>query len=256
MLFRRKHSLPSVAFATSCWERDWRQILLDPEYLASKQIANHCFSFAEKILVINNVQDLEAVLTAATQRIADGVLTRLIVAEEEAPQMLAAFGLKREDFKVGPDALFYENVNSDWIYYNALGPLTAIYGSTSDYLLYLTGDVRLDEPLDWIGKAIQLMEKNPRYKVANPLWNGRREEAKREAQARRRGFYVSDSGFSDQLFLVKRADFLAPIYSEIREDAAHFPRGDVFEKRVFSAMRNRGWLRLTYAKGSYTHENF
>ena len=47
-------------------------------------------------------------------------------------------------------------------------------------------------------------------------------------------FYVAKEGFSDQMFLIKVADFRALIYSEIRFDAAHFPRGDVFEKRVFS----------------------
>lgn len=256
MIFDHPVPLPSVAFATSCWERDWKHILLDSDYLGRKQIANHSFPFAEKILVINNVKDPGTVLKAAQQRIDEGVLTRIIIADEIAPSMLASFGLKREEFQPGPDAGLYEGVNPDWIYYNALGPLSAIYAAKSDYLLYLTGDVRLDKPLDWIGKAIRLMEKEPRFKVANPLWNGRIDEAKREAFGKKRGFYLSDKGFSDQLFLVRRADFCAPIYNEIREDAAHFPRGDVFEKRVFSAMRNRGWLRLTYGKGSYTHENF
>lgn len=254
MLFR-KH-LPSVAFATSCWERDWRQILFNSEYLGKKQIANHCFPFEEKILVINNVRDPALVQRAARQRIDEGVLTRTCVASEIAPAVLAMCGLKREDFQPGPDADQYEGVNPDWIYYNALGPLAAIYEAKSDYLLYLTGDVRLDLPVDWIGKAIRIMEEEPRFKVANLLWNGRKEEAKKESFGKRRGFYLSEKGFSDQLFLVRRIDFCAPIYSEIREDAAHFPRGDVFEKRVFSAMRSRGWLRLTYARGSYTHENF
>ena len=43
---------------------------------------------------------------------------------------------------------------TDWIYYNAIGPLTAIYLCQSDYLLYLTGDVRLDEPVEWIEQAL------------------------------------------------------------------------------------------------------
>ncbi len=253
MLFRRQAPLPSVAFATSCWERDWKPILLDADYLAKKQIGNHCFDFAEKIVVINNVASREAVMAAAQKRIDEGILSRAVFAEES---VLSSFGLKREDFQPGADADQYEGVNADWIYYNALAPLSAIHAAKSDYLLYLTGDVRLDEPIDWIGRAIRLMEKDARYKVANPVWNGQRAEAKRESIRRKRGFFVSDRGFSDQLFLVRRSDFLQSIYREIREDSAHFPRGDVFEKRVFSAMRNRGWLRLTYGAGSYTHENF
>ncbi|MBU6447214.1 MAG: hypothetical protein KGQ49_07435, partial [Verrucomicrobia bacterium] len=55
--------------------------------------------------------------------------------------------------------------------------------------------------------------------------------------------------------LVKTADFQAPIYGEIRADGAHYPRGDVLEKRIFSYMKNRGWARITYRRGSYTHED-
>jgi len=247
--------LPSVSFATSCWERDWRSILLDPHYLSQRQIANHLFPFAEKILIINNVRDLTAVRQAAQKKVDEGVLDRYIIADEIAEDVLAFFELQRIDFIPGPDAGQYQNVDADWIYYNAIGPLTALYLSQSDYLLYLTGDVRLDEPIEWIGKALRMMEKNPLYKVANLTWNNRYDEAQRESICYRKGFYIAAQGFSDQMFLVKCFDFRAPIYQEIRRDSTHFPRGDVFEKRVFSMMKNRGWLRLIYANGSYIHEH-
>lgn len=255
MFWFKKSPVPSVSFATNCWERDWQQILLDPHYLAQRQIANHLFPFKEKILIINNVNDLPAVCHAAQKKVDEGVLTRFVVAEKIAHDVLIFFQLKREDFRPGRDAYLYHNVNADWIYYNAIGPLAAIYLAQSDYLLYLTGDVRLDEPIEWIDQALFLMEKDSRYKVANLTWNHKYEEARRESLGRKKGFYVAGQGFSDQLFLVKRADFCAPIYREIRADAGHFPRGDVFEKRAFSAMKNRGWLRLTYSKGSYIHEH-
>ena len=65
MFWFKKKPLPSVTFATCCWERDWQHILLDPLYLSQRQIANHLFPFAEKLLVINNVSDLPAVCRAA-----------------------------------------------------------------------------------------------------------------------------------------------------------------------------------------------
>lgn len=256
MFWWKEKPLPSVSFVTSCWERDWQQILLDPLYLSQRQIANHLFPFAEKILVINNVSDLPTVRIAAQKKVDEGVLSRYVVAEEIAREVLTFFQLKRQDFQPGSDAYLYDGVNADWIYYNALGPLVAIYLCPSDYLLYLTGDVRLDEPVEWIEQAVRLMEKDERYKVANLTWNHQHAEVKKESFKRRKGFYISDTGFFDQLFLVKKEDFRAPIYGEIREDAIHYPRGDVFEKRAFSAMKNRGWLRLTYSKGSYIHENF
>lgn len=254
MFWFQKRQLPSVSFATNCWERDWQRILLDPHYLAQRQIANHLFPFAEKILIINNVNDLTSVCQAAQRKIDEGVLTRYIVAEEAAKEVFHFFQLTKDDFQV--DSLLYPNLRSDWLYYNALGPLTAIYSCQSDYLLYLTGDVRLNEPVQWIDQALRLMEKDSRYKVANLTWNHQYREAKRESNGKKKDFFIAADGFSDQLFLIKRSDFCAPIYHEIREDATHFPRGNVFEKRAFSAMKNRGWLRLTYSKGSYIHEHW
>lgn len=254
-LFAKK-PLPAVTFATTVWEKDWRQILLDPEYLPIRQIQNHQFPFAEKLLVINNVSDLAAVKQAALALIEQGVLTRFVVADELAAELLPFFQLQRSDFRMGPDAGDYENVTPAWIYYNALGPLAAIYAATSDYLLYLTGDVRLDEPVDWLPSALRKMERQPNYKVANLTWNHNYAEVKRESTHRDGPFFVAAQGFSDQLFLVRTADFCAPIYHEIRPDSGHFPRGDVFEKRVFSWMKSRGWQRLTYRKGSYIHQNF
>ena len=255
MFFRRK-PLPTVTFATTVWEKDWRQILLDPEYLPVRQIQNHQFPFAEKLLVINNVDDVAAVKRAACELIEKGVLTRFVVADEIATDVLRRFELQRSDFRMGPDAGNYENVTPAWIYYNALGPLAAIYSCQSDYLLYLTGDVRLDEPVDWIPAALLKMERFPRYKVANLTWNGNYAEAKRESASRHGPFYVANEGFSDQLFLMRRQDLQHPIYGQIRPDSTHFPRGDVFEKRVFSWLKNNGFQRLTYRKGSYIHKNF
>lgn len=251
-MFWQRSPLPTVTFATCCWERDWRLILLDPHYLRTKQIANHCFPFSERLLIINNVKDLEAVKQAAQAKVDEGILTRFVVAEEIAPEALSFFRLNRSDFQPADDSF---KVNADWIYYNALGPLCSIYECKSDYLLYLTGDVRLDARVDWVGKALRKMEQNDEIKVANLTWNHRYKEAKKESYRLEWNFYRAKQGFSDQLFLVRRNDFRQPIYGEIRPDSHHFPRGDVFEKRVFSYMKNRGWERIIYRRGSYIHEN-
>jgi len=229
---------PTVTFATSCWERDWRHILLSPDYLQVQQIRNHSFPFNEKILIINNVVDIDAVLSAAQKWIERGVLTKAIVAQDVLP----FFKLKRSDF-------------NDWQYYNATAPLNAIYECKTEYLLYQTGDVYLKRRVSWIERAIKFMEKKGGCKVANLTWNDNYKEAKFESFRKSWNFYVAKKGFSDQMFLVRRSDFRAPIYHEIHPDGVHYPRGDVFEKRVFSYMLNRGWERITFRRGSYTHEN-
>jgi hypothetical protein len=63
-------------------------------------------------------------------------------------------------------------------------------------------------------------------------------------------------GFSDQCFLVRTADFRAPIYNELNDLSARYPGygGELFEKRVDAWMRNHGFLRATFKHGTYLHE--
>jgi hypothetical protein len=242
--------LEKVTFATSCWEKDWRSILLDPNYLSMRQIGHHKFPFAEKILMINNVESLEEVLAAAQKKVEEGVLTHVYVVQEWVQEILSFFKLKRSDFTSDLGS------PSDWVYYNALGPLAALYFTRSEYFLYLTGDVTLPRKISWIDKAIRRMKKEEKYAVANLVWNEQYREVKRESYKKEKGFFVAKQGFSDQLFLVRTAEFRAPIYGEIRSDSSHFPRGDVWEKRVFSYLKNREKERLIYRHGSYLHKNF
>jgi hypothetical protein len=105
--------------------------------------------------------------------------------------------------------------------------------------------------------ALAELERNGDYKVANPVWNRRYDEARRESSFEVDSFYVS-YGFSDQCFLVRTGDFRAPIYNESNIASERYPEygGETFEKRVDSWMRNHGYLRLTFKWGSYVHEDF
>jgi hypothetical protein len=246
--------MKSCSFATTCWENDWEHILCTPEYLSLFQIERNCYPFAERILIINNVSDLENVKKRAETLISEGVLTRYVVAQEIAQEMLLFFGLSKEDFALKEEGQKF-NLHPDWLYYNALGPLAAIYENKSDYLLYMTGDVWLKQPVCWIEKAIKIMEKKPLVKVANLLWNGAKNEAKKEAYKKSWNFFFSKDGFSDQMFLVAKDVARSQMYGELRGDLAHFPRGETFERRFFSYMKNRDWERITFRRGSYTHEN-
>lgn len=239
----------SCGFATTVWENDWKAILLKPDYL-SKQIENHNFFFEDRLLVINNVLDLDQVTKAAQTLVDVGVLTRFIVAETIVSEVLNFFELKKEDFRSSEN-----NVSDNWIYFNALGPLCAIYCQNCEYLLYQTGDVRLDRPVSWIERTIALMEKNPQFKVANLLWNNNIKEAKNESYKKTWNFFYAKQGFSDQQFLVSTKVFRQPIYSTIHPESHHFPRGDVFEKRAFSFLKYFGFQRLIFRRGSYIHEN-
>lgn len=248
---KRKQNLKKVSFATTCWERDWKIILKDSDYLSQKMIGNHNFDFFEKILVVNNVEDPEEVLFWARQKVRQKILTHVYLASDYDSKALDFFSLKRTDFKA-----LSPGVKDAWVYYNARGLLTALYKCRGDFFLYHTGDAYLAKKTDWIDKALVLMEKYPDCKVANLTWNNCFQDAEKEACKKEKGFFISGSGFSDQQFLVKTADFKQPIFSQIREDSRHFPWGNTLEKRVFSFMKNHKWKRITYSRGSYLHKSF
>ena len=237
----------SVTFATACWEHDWRQVLLHPNYLKKYQIAHHNYPFDEKLLVINNVKNLSLVLEAANQRIEEGVLDRVVLSQEA---ILSRFQMTKEDFC--KDSIWRKGNNpkvpGEAFYYSALGPLTAICSASCDYLLYQCGDVFLPKPVgNWIKKVIPLMRANPLCKLATI-------RPQPDLFLPGEEFYCTPLRFSDHLFFAKCSDLYAPIYNEPREDVTNYPWGDTFEMRTFSAMKNRGWQEIIYTAGEYEHK--
>ena len=254
-IFFNKKCPFSVTFATTCYEKDWKSLLLEQNTL-DEMISNHSYPFMKKMLIINNVDVLNEVFKTAEELKKRKILTDIIIAEEVENEILDFFHLKKSDFKTTKDAENYDDVDNNWIYYNALAPLAAIFSCQTDYLLYMTGDVRVTKPVKWIEKAIQYLRKYPNCKVANLLWNNRKNEAKIQSYKKDRNFFFAKEGFSDQMFLIKAKDFKLPVYQEIRSDANHFPRGDVFEKRVFSYLKNHGYERIIFRRrGFYEHKD-
>ena len=233
--------MASVTFATSCWERDW-DILLKTKLLQNK-IQRSNFDFAKKYLIINNVKNRTKVEYYAKAAVDMGVVTDYFFVEDYISEVLEFFQLSKEALGKG---LNYSNHE-----------LVSIYLCQTDYLVFYTGDTRLDQKVDWIQPSIDELEKNGNYKVANPVWNEKYDEALKEAASEIENFYVG-FGFSDQCFLVRTRDFKAPIYNETNPASDRYPKygGETFEKRVDSWMRNHNYLRLTFKHGSYMHEDF
>jgi hypothetical protein len=217
--------MASVTFATSCWERDW-DILLRTKFLRNK-IERNDYDFDKRVLIINNVNNRAKVEKYAKVEIDNGVISDYFFVEDYIDEALEYFELTKEALGKG---YCYSNHE-----------LVSIYLCQTDYLLFFTGDTWLDKKVDWVQSAVAEFEKNSEYKVANLVWN-----------------YKFDDGFSDQCFLVRPADFKAPIYNETNPDSERYPKygGETFEKRADSWMRNHKYLRLTFKHGSYLHEDF
>lgn len=233
--------MTSVTFATSCWERDW-DILLRTKFLQNK-IERNAYDFAKKTLIINNVNNRVKVEKYAKEAVDKGVISDYFFVEDYIDEALEHFELTKEALGKG--------------YHYSNHELASIYLCKTDYLLFYTGDTWLDKKVVWVQSAVAEFEKNSEYKVANLIWNYRCDDAKMEASSELENFYVG-FGFSDQCFLVRTADFKAPIYNEVNPDSERYPKygGETFEKRVDSWMRNHKYLRLTFKHGSYLHEDF
>ncbi len=227
-----------VTFETKCWQEDWRTLLTSG--FLEEQIARNGFAFVRRVLFINNVEDPDEVGLHARKLVDAGVLTDVYRVEDHAAEALQFFGLSREALGRG--------------YVYSIAELVGIYMCRTPYLVHFAGDVILQDHRDWIDAAIRELEAEPAAAAANPTWNGCFLEAAQESSGRRGEFYVG-SGFSDQCYLVRVADFRSPIYAERHVLSERYPAhgGDSFEKRVDAWMRNHGRRRLTHQRASYRH---
>jgi hypothetical protein len=232
--------MDSVTLETKCWEGDWRIVLDGPRLRALAD--GNAYPFAERVLLVNNVRDREAVCRAADAAVRNGWITRYAVVEDHAREAMSHAGVDPASFGAG--------------YAYSISELVGIHLCRTEYLLHYSSDSMPDGRVDWVAAAIRQMQSDPRIKVANLAWNRLYEQARAESSAENDDFWIGQ-GFSDQCYLVRAADFRAPIYGHTHPDSHRYPAygGELFEKRVDAWMRSCGWLRATYKHGSYLHRN-
>jgi hypothetical protein len=233
----------TITFETKVWENDW-EIMLKTQRI--KQMIERCrHPFDEKILYINNVSDLNAVKQAADRLVSQEIISKYIVVSQYATEALESLSLDKEKLGKG--------------YYYSIAELVSIYLTKTKYLLHFSGD-SIIAPLtrkNWLTDGINTLELNPQVKVFNLIWNKKYKEAKKESEYEdENNFY--GNGFSDQMYLIRTADFKDGIYEHYHPDAERYPTygGELFEKRVYSWLRHHNYLRATYKHGSYLHQNF
>jgi hypothetical protein len=233
----------TITFETKVWENDWETILKTDRI---EQMIDRCkYAFDEKILYINNVEDFDLVRRVADKLITNQVITKYIHVQEYAQEAMDFFSLSHEKLGKG--------------YYYSIAELVSIYLTNTQYLLHFSGDsiVAPWTKRDWLSQGITTLETKPEVKVFNLTWNRKYRDAKRDSEIIDNNNYYGH-GFSDQMYLVRTADFRAPIYEHYHPASECYPTygGDLFEKRVYSWLRSHNYLRATYRHGSYLHENF
>ena len=229
----------AVTLETKCWQGDWKRLLTTNhlEVLAER----NAFAFTERVLMINNVDDYTEVVRHADRAVARGWISRYVVVKDHIDEALRFFELT-------PDAL-----GRGYVY--SAAEFVSIFVCRTPLLLHYASDCLPAERYDWVPKALHLLGRDPRVKVANLTWDHKYEEARDESSEETEDFYIG-YGFSDQCWLVRIDDFRAPIYNHTHEASARYPDygGDLFEKRVDAWMRSVGALRATYKRGSYIHQ--
>lgn len=230
-----------VTFETKCYEKDW-EIILKTDRL-EKMIEYNQYQFKEKILYINNVQDVREVSCHADKLIARDVLSSYVIVDDYSKEALNYFDVTKESFKGG--------------YYYSISELVSIYLCNTEYLLHFSSDSILEKPFNWIDLSILKLQIDEKIKVANPVWNGNIFEAKQESIDEDENFYVG-YGFSDQCYLIRTNDFKNKIYNEKNPISERYPiyGGELFEKRVDAWMRNNYFKRITFKHGNYIHQNY
>ncbi len=211
-----------------------------------RDLVSRCnYSFDQRILYINNVKYPSIVEAHAQRLINDGVIDQFVHVHEHAQEALDFFQLSKEKLGKG--------------YYYSIAELVSIYLTKTKYLLHFSSDAIPEKDItsSWLQEAIDLLNVKNDVKVFNLTWDHRFNEAKNESISEDSEFFYG-YGFSDQMYLVRTADFRAPIYEEINDASERYPKygGELFEKRVDSWMRNCGHIRATSKQTSYLHQNF
>lgn len=232
-----------LTFETKIWEKDWR-FILQGHYLQT-EIERCATNFEDKMLMINNVNDITAVKKRADVLVAKGVIDRYIYVADFAQEVMGFFGITKEDFKGG--------------YYYSIAELTSLYLCNTEFLLHFSGDALMrKDSSNWVNAGMEILRTQPNVTSVNACGNNDFEGAKTEASYEKEGFLYG-KGFSDQNYLVHVPTFKQIDFCTQHPDSdLRYPKygGELFEKRVDAYMQNNGKVRATSLSESYIHGNF
>lgn len=230
-----------ITFETKVWEGDWKKVLRPESISSNVRRCGHLIQ--NRVVMVNNVSDLARVENRCQELVDAGMLDSFCHVDRFAEAVLAHFGLKSTDFGSG--------------YRYSIAELTSIYLCKTPYLLHFSGDSMVDDatPQGWLDTGLRVLDRRPDVAVFNLTWNNKHHEVKEQSVEQDDDCYYG-YGFSDQMYLIRTADFLKSIYHYSHEGSSAHHHGDIFEKRVDSWMRSTNRLRATLKAGSYTHPTY
>jgi hypothetical protein len=235
----------SIDLVVNAFERTYRDVLA-PGFFEGLEDQNRR-TFARKSALVNNVIDQDDAVERAQALVACGELDGFEMVADHLDRALDITGLTRTELE---PLLHYSDC-----------ALVAVTLPGSPWLLYWDAEASLVEPQDWVGPAIDLLQRDRRLLAANPSWepagsDGKRPGLEHETIEEVGGFSIG-RGFSDQLFLARRSELAAPIYrqrclAQVRYPTAH--QAAIVESRIDAYMRHHGRLRATSLDATYVVE--
>lgn len=234
--------MTDIDLCVNCYERTYRDVLT-PGFF-TKIAREHGDGFSRRTAVINNVHDRLDAERRARVAHETGELDAWFFVEDHIEQALDRTGLAAADIARAP-------YFTDW-------GIVLVTVSGPDWFVHCDAEVTLRHPVDWVTPSIDLMQRDRRLLVANPSWHTpapRHDTLDRET-LERTGEFAIGLGFSDQLFLARRAELAAPIYLERCVASRRYPMAHVtrsFEARIDSWMRHHQRMRANFLGATYVH---
>lgn len=231
----------SVAFVTSCWEANW-EVMLKTDYLA-RMIDRNCYSFAERILIINNVALPSTVAAEAQRLVREDILTHYYLAADHSAAALTAYQVQ-----LSPEQNEVPYLVAD---------LVAVHLVKSDYIVRFSSDCILEKSADWITTCLPYLARDHRILCACPLWSDYYRDIREEFFLETVNFYYGHR-FSDQCYLIQSDRFRRPIYNEYHAASVGFPAhaGNSFERRCDAYLNNQGHYKIVSKEAIYHHRTF
>ena len=260
----------TLTIASACYQLDY-EIILNSKYGKKLFYYDEHEIADSRMLVINNVENEAIVRNMAERAKRNNIIDEFYFCSEASEHALADLGIRREtfvektrfDLRIELLMKYHVKIKRRYDgYISSIPAIVAISQCTTDYLLYFDEDAYMyeGESRSWIENAIELMENEPKYVVANPIWNSKVEEAENESLNIIESFYVSQ-GFSNQCFLVNvkrvKEEFdyneKPPLF--LKKKYPYYA-GNCFERRFATFMFHHDLYRLVAMGVNYFHEDF
>ena len=229
-----------VDLIVNCYERTYRRVLAPGFFDA---VAQQNSLSARRHALINNVDTRADAERRAKELLSSGEIDSFAFVSDVIERARRLTGVPRHALRRRPYFLDY-------------GLAMTVTGS-APWILGWDAEVVLDMRTNWVAASIELMERRPELFSASPNWHDRGSyegTLLRESFARDGPFFLN-WGFSDQVFLVRRADLARPIYRRFAPAslARHAGHPWTFENRVESYQRAVRRPRATLGDVTYTH---